>query len=98
MNTVRLPFIKSERGAFGALFLAGFLVCTGLGMNQAAIRGWLHPVSIFGYIAGTLALLLGASVLFRVRIGPIQNDRAALKALLGVIALKVVASLFYGLI
>lgn len=98
MNAFRIPFIKSDRVAFGIVFVAGIGLCSMGGINQAVIRGWLHPISILGYILGTLATLLGLSVLFRIRIGPIQNDRAALITLVGIIVAKFVVSLFYNLI
>lgn len=98
MNTFRIPFIKSDRAAFGVVFVVGFWLCAVGGIGQAAARGWFHPVSIFGYILGTVALLLGLSVLSRIRVGPIQNDRAALFVLVGIIAAKMVVSLFYNLI
>ena len=62
------------------------------------MRGWLHPISILGSIFGALALLLGISVLFRIRIAPIASDRAALIALLGIIAIKVVLAALYPLV
>ncbi len=43
-------------------------------------------------------MLLGASVLFRIRVAPIKNDRAALIALLGIIAVKFVLAALYGVI
>jgi hypothetical protein len=98
MNTIRIPFIKSDRAAFGIVFLVGLGLCAVGGIGHAAARGWFDPVSILGYILGTLAMLLGLSVLFRIRVGPIQNDRAALFALAGIIAAKLVVSLFYSLV
>ncbi len=97
MSTLRIPFIKSDRAAFGLLFGTGLVLCSAGGLREVTTRGWLHPITVLGSALGTLAVLLGVSVLFRIRIGPLQDDRAALKMLLCIIAIKIVASLFYGL-
>ena len=98
MNTFRLPLIKSDRVAFGIVFVIGLGLCSVGGINHVVTRGWFHPISILGCILGTLAMLLGASVLFRIRVGPIQSDRAAFVALISIIAIKFIAAIFYNLI
>jgi hypothetical protein len=96
MNTLRIPLIKSERAAFFLVFLAGLFLCT-RGVGPSITRGWLYPPTILGFAFGILATLLGASVLFRRRIWPITSDRAALVALVGLIATKIVIATIFGL-
>jgi hypothetical protein len=98
MNSLHIPLIKSDRAAFLVVFIFGMALCAWGGISQAPVRGWLHPISIAGSVFGTLALMLGVSVLFRIRVAPITSDRAALVALLGIIALKVVLSALYPLL
>jgi hypothetical protein len=86
----------NARATFLAVFVAGFALCT-RGIGQAPAHGWLQPVSILGYLFCGLALVLGPSVLFRVRVPPIRSDHAALVVLLGIIVVKVVLAFFYAL-
>lgn len=94
--TVRWPAFVSARAAFFAVFIGGLALCT-QGIGQAPTYGWLHPVSVIGSVLGSLALLLGLLELFRWRVGPIRSDRAALLALVGIIAVKAVVAQFYAL-
>jgi hypothetical protein len=96
MDTLHLPSFANARTTISAVFLAGFAVCT-RGIGQAPVHGWLHPVSILGYIFGGLALLLGFSVLFRVRVTPITSDSAALVVLLRIIVVEAVLAFFNAL-
>jgi hypothetical protein len=98
MNNLPIPWFKCDRAAFLVLFILGFALCTVGGMNQAPIHGWWHPVSLVGYTLGVVALMLGGSVLFRLRVAPFSNDRAALLGLLTIIVLKIVLAGLYRLI
>jgi hypothetical protein len=98
MNTLRIPFLRSDRAVFLVVFVLGMALCALGGISQAPVRGWLHSISILGYVLGSLALMLGVSVLFRIRVAPIVSDRAAVVALLGIIAVKFVLAALYPLI
>lgn len=95
MSSIRIPFVKSDRLAFFIVFAAGFTLCTGVGMGHAVRRGWLHPLSVLGYLLGAAALGLGASVLLRRPFGPVREPRSALLALLGLILVKIVVGALY---
>lgn len=97
MDNVRIPFIHSYRAAFFVFFVAGVMLCSMGGISQAPVKGWLHPISILGYALGAATLLLGISVLFRIRIAPITDDRVAFFALLGIVAIKIIAVRLYPL-
>ncbi|RPI24576.1 MAG: hypothetical protein EHM70_21125 [Chloroflexota bacterium] len=98
MDTVEktTPLLKNERLWFGVLFFTGFSFCT-RGIGQAPVYGWTHPISLLGILLGMAALLLGVSVLFRLRVGWIKSDRAAIWALLGIMAVKVFLAFLYPL-
>jgi hypothetical protein len=97
MNALRTPAIKNDRAVFLVVFILGMALCAWGGIGQAPAQGWLHPISIAGSVFGLLALLLGVSVLFRIRVAPITSDRAALIAMLGIIAVKIVLAALYRL-
>jgi hypothetical protein len=88
LGRFKLPLISSERGAFFALVVIGFAMCT-LGM-QFERYGWAHPASIAGIILGSLALIVVAAVLFRLRLPLLTDERAATIALTAIMAAKVV--------
>jgi hypothetical protein len=94
VNELALPV--SDRTAFLIVFILGAALCSA-GVGKAPLYGWLHPVTIVGYILGVAALALGVSVLFGVYVSPITTTRAALVALLGIMVAKVVVAQFYRL-
>ncbi len=98
MNKPAIPFLKSDRLVFWLVFVAGMALCTAGGIGNAAVHGWLLPATIAGSVLGGLALLLGASVLFRIRVAPVSNDRAATVALLSIIVVKFIITIFYQII
>lgn len=96
MNSYRIPFVKSDRTLFWIIFIAGFALCSG-GIGQAAVRGWLHPISLLGYVFGGAAMLLGGSVLLNRPLGPVADARQAIPALLGLMVVKFALAALYPL-
>jgi hypothetical protein len=88
LGRFKLPLIGSERSAFFALAVIGMIMCT-LGM-QFERYGWSHPASIAGIVLGSLALIIVAAVLFRLRLPLITDDRAATIALAAIMTTKAV--------
>lgn len=97
MDDLQIPFIHSYRAAFFVLFVVGFALCFLGGVGQAPEYGWLHPISIVGYVLGGVALLLGAAVLLRRYPRPVTDARSAFYALLGVVLVKIILAALHPL-
>jgi hypothetical protein len=84
-----------DRLAFFALVVIGMTMCSLSGITQAVAHGWWHPLSIVGYVVGTLALLLAAAVWFNVPLPMITTERDALIALTVVLLVKLGVARLY---
>jgi hypothetical protein len=87
---VKLPVLSTERAAFFALVIIGFLMCM-IGGSGRVIGGYGigHPVTIIGSVIGIAVLILGASILFGFRLPLVTDDRTALFFVAGLIIVKV---------
>jgi hypothetical protein len=84
-----------DRLAFFALVVIGMTMCSLGGITQAVAHGWWHPLSIVGYIIGTLALLLAAAVWFNIPVPMIATERDALIALAVMMLVKLGVARLY---
>jgi hypothetical protein len=89
LNT-QLPLVNTDRGAFIALAILGFAMCSVGGIGTAiARRGWKGGVTILGSVLGVLALAFIVLVLLGVSLPFIATDRDAIIALVGICMVKV---------
>jgi hypothetical protein len=87
---VKLPILSTERAAFFALVIIGFVMCMIGGSGRViGSYGIGHPVTIIGAVIGIAVLVLGASILFGFRLPLVADDRTALFFVAGLIIVKV---------
>ncbi|MBL8165974.1 MAG: hypothetical protein JNJ61_28580 [Anaerolineae bacterium] len=79
-----LPIIDTERAAFFALFIIGFVLCSGYGMQFNT-----HPINLIGMALGVFIVLLGIALLFNITLPFLPDGRAALLALAALMAVKI---------
>lgn len=95
MDASVISTIANSRLIFVAVTAVGMAMCSA-GIGKAARLGlWVHPITVAGYLLGTLALLLAAQGVFRLQWLPLTNVQV-LAAILGIIVLKVALAAFYG--
>lgn len=64
LTNIGLPLNARDTTAFYALALIGITMCSRGGRPVVTRIGWVHPISLFGFALGVLALLVVGSVLF----------------------------------
>jgi hypothetical protein len=87
----RLPLVNSDRDAFFALLILGWLGCmAGAGSTIQAL-GWRHPICLAGMSIGLAGLaFIGLALL---RVAGIHTDRGTIAALGAVFGIKWALSL-----
>jgi hypothetical protein len=64
LTSESVPVVGTARGALIAIAIVGMASCAVGGIGQAPVIGWTHPLTIFGIVAGVLALVLAGAGLF----------------------------------
>ena len=71
----RVPLISNLRIAMAVLLVLGMTMCALGGIGRVAAQGqWSHPLSILGYLLGTLILVIGLATVFGLKLPYIQSD------------------------
>jgi len=83
-------FIKDTRMAVIVLAAAGFLMCSTGAIFTYVSKAPAHPLTIAGYLLGSIALLAGLAQLFRWQVPLLSDSRTALYVILIATALKVI--------
>ncbi len=89
----RILFIEGERTAVIALGVMGMLLCT-LSVGKFISSAPAHPLSILGYLFGSVALLAFLTQLFRWNVPILASPRTALLVLAGSMIIKSVVARF----
>ncbi len=85
-----LPLISGPKAALLALLVVGMAMCSG-GIGQVGASGrWASPLAITGYILGALLLVVIAAGLFGWKLPLVQDERQAVAAVAGLMAVKFV--------
>lgn len=87
-------FIKDTRMAVIVLAAAGFVMCSTGAIMTYVSKAPAHPLTIAGYILGSLALLAGLTQLFRWPVPMLSDARLALYVILATIIIKVIIGRF----
>lgn len=83
-------FIKDTRMAVIVLAAAGFIMCSTGAIGAFVSKAPAHPLTIAGYLLGSLALLAGLAQLFHWQVPLLSDSRLALYVILAAIVLKVI--------
>ncbi|MCC6169193.1 MAG: hypothetical protein IT329_18370 [Caldilineaceae bacterium] len=90
-----MALLFSEKGILIAVTLIGIAMCS-VGIGQVAARGaWLHPLSLLGYLLGTLILVIVGAALLGVKLPLIDSARAATYAVIALAILKIALTQFH---
>jgi hypothetical protein len=80
------------------LVIIGMTICAQGGIGRVAATGqWSHPLSIIGYILGSLILLIALSVFVGWKLPFIANDQQALLTIAILASLKVLNAVIHYL-
>jgi hypothetical protein len=90
LNDTDIPFISSDKAAFFALGIVGFIMCILVMKHGIELYGWTDLFVIISSVLGTVILLLVAVVIFQIENPIISNDRTALFLLTGLLLAKVI--------
>ena len=95
----KVPLLSNIRMDIILLVIIGMTICTQGGIGRIATTGeWTHPLSIIGYILGSLILLITLAVFVGWKLPYIQNDQQALLAIAILASLKVVNAVTHYLL
>jgi hypothetical protein len=87
----RVPLLSNVRVDIILLVIIGMTMCAQGGIGRVAATGqWSHPLSIIGYILGSLILFITWAVFVGWKLPYIQTDQQALIAITLLTSLKVV--------
>lgn len=86
----KLLFVTDTRSAVIVLAAAGFLMCSFGALGVFITKAPLHPLTIAGYVLGTLALLAGIAQLFSIKVPVLSDPKNALIVIAAIIIIKVV--------
>ena len=95
----KIPVLSNPRMDIILLVVIGMAICTQGGIGRVAATGqWTHPLSIIGYVLGSLILLIALSAFVGWKLPYIQNNQQALIAIAVLIGLKVVNAVTHYLL
>ena len=95
----KIPVLSNPRMDIILLVVIGMTICTQGGIGRVAATGqWTHPLSIIGYVLGSLILLIALSAFVGWKLPYIQNNQQALIAIAVLIGLKVVNAVTHYLL
>lgn len=83
-------FIKDTRMAVIVLAAAGFVMCSTGAIFTYVSHAPAHPLTIVGYVLGSIALLAGLTQLFHWQLPVLSDARLALYVMLAAIVIKVI--------
>lgn len=74
----RILFVTDTRSAVIVLTAIGFLMCSMGALGAFVNKAPAHPLTIAGYLLGSLALLTGIIQLFKLKVPLMSNPNSAL--------------------
>ena len=95
----KVPLLSSDRAAVLVLVVIGMAICSRIGIGRvAAVKEWLHPLSILGYLLGAIIILIGVASIFGKLIPPLTSFHQAFLAVTLIAAAKVVLATIHRLL
>lgn len=97
LSEKKILFLQGPRAATIALGVIGMLLCT-ISVGRFISAAPVHPLSILGYVIGTVALLAFLTQIFAWKLPVIGDPKAALIVLASAMVVKSVIARFAHLI
>ena len=95
----KVPLLSNLRVDIILLVVLGMAICTLGGIGRVAAQNtWAHPLSILGYLLGTIIILVTLATFAGWKLPLIQGDRQALIAIAILIGAKIVDSVIHYLL
>ncbi|MHA1994694.1 MAG: hypothetical protein ACW97Z_09150 [Candidatus Hodarchaeales archaeon] len=88
-NDVELPFISNDRGAFVAISIIGFIMCTLVMGHAIESYGWIDPAVLISSIIGGIIVILIGLILFNIDLPILSNGRNSFLLLITLVGTKV---------
>ena len=84
----RILFVSGPRSAVIVLVIIGIIMCSSASMGIFISKAPAHPLTIIGYILGSLALFTGVVQIFRLKVHFFSDPKNALFFIVAVIVVK----------